>query len=127
MLSCILFYRCGAMQDKIITPLKDGEQSTDDEELAMLQKVWHDAVTSLRQAAEWGMRALQGSFARLRVKMSSDAVERKELILSIMLLHNFRTHNMGINQINAVFSPEYEAFINDQSYDRIARYYARAV
>ena len=115
------------MQDKIITPLKDGEQSTDDEELAMLQKVWHDAVTSLRQAAEWGMRALQGSFARLRVKMSSDAVERKELILSIMLLHNFRTHNMGINQINAVFSPEYEAFINDQSYDRIARYYARAV
>jgi hypothetical protein len=77
----------------------------------------------LRQAAEWGMRSLQATFARLKLRLPSDKQQRYEIILSCVLLHNFRTDNMGINQISEVFSVEYENYISDCNYDRIARYF----
>ena len=58
---------------------------------------------SLRQAAEWGMRGLEGTFGRLKTRLSSNHLKRKLIILSCLYLHNFRVHNMGINQVNAVF------------------------
>jgi hypothetical protein len=69
------------------------------------------------------MRALQGSFTRLKSRLPSNKTKRKEIIFTICLLHNFRTHVVGLNQIATVFNPEYEAFINMENYDRIARYY----
>jgi len=80
--------------------------------------------TSLRQSSEWGMRALQGSFARLKAKLTSDKHKRQMLIFAIALLHNFRTKHVGLNQIATVFNPHYEQYINFQGYDKIRRYYA---
>lgn len=49
------------------------------------------AATSMRQAAEWGMRALQSSFPRMQdLKM-------------MILLYNFRARLVGINQIKNVY------------------------
>jgi len=59
----------------------------------------HNAYTSLRQSAEWGMRALQGTFCRLKTRLCSNKNKRKLVIRSIILLHNFRTHYIGLNQI----------------------------
>lgn len=83
----------------------------------------HHTYTSLRQSAEWGMRALQGSFPRLRTRLTANAFVRKEIIESICYLHNYRTDYVGINQIAAVFNLENEKYINIEGYDKIARYY----
>ena len=49
--------------------------------------------------------------------------KRHQLILSIILTHNFRTHEVGLNQIATVFNPEYDQIMNIEGYDRIARYF----
>lgn len=82
-----------------------------------------NVYVSLRQASEWGMRCLQGSFPRIKRRLPSKKVKRKRIIESIILLHNYRTHFVGRNQIRAVFDPEYERVINITGYDRIARYF----
>ena len=83
----------------------------------------HNMYVSLRQSSEWGMRALQGTFSRLKYRLPSDKLKRKYIIGSIVLLHNFRTHYVGLNQIATVFNPLYEQYVNIDNYDRIARYY----
>ena len=70
------------------------------------------------------MRAPQGSYPRLKSRLCSDKEKRNDIILSILLLHNFRTHYVGLNQIATVFNYHYEQYINIDGYDRIARYYA---
>jgi len=82
-----------------------------------------NVYTSLRQASEWGMRSLQGTFPRCKKRLPSNAEKRKKVIQSIVLIHNFRTELVGLNQIKTVFDPEYERYINVRGYDRIKRYY----
>jgi len=79
--------------------------------------------TLLRQASEWGMRALQGSFSRLTAKLPGQKNKRKNIIYAIILLHNFRTRSIGLNQIATVFNPHYEQYINVNGYDKIHRYF----
>ena len=81
--------------------------------------------TSLRQASEWGMRGLQGTFPRVKKRLPSDSETRRLVIEAIVLLHNFRTEFVGYNQIKTVFDPEYARIENLQGYDRIAQYYFR--
>lgn len=82
-----------------------------------------NVYTSLRQASEWGMRSLQATFPRCKKRMPSNPKKRKLVIESIVLVHNFRTELIGINQIQSVFDPEYQNYINIEGYDRIKRYY----
>jgi hypothetical protein len=79
--------------------------------------------TSLRQASEWGMRSLQGTFPRLKCRLPSDSHKRYMILMSVLLLHNFRTTLVGLNQIATVFNPEYEQYQNLDTYDLIRRYY----
>lgn len=65
---------------------------------------------SLRQASEWGMRGLQGTFPRLKSRLTSDTAKRHLIILGIILTHNFRTSMVGLNQIAEVFNPQYEQY-----------------
>jgi hypothetical protein len=67
-----------------------------------------NCYVSLRQANEWGMRGLQGSFPRFKKQLPSNKTKRKNIIQSIVLVHNFHTEIMGCGQINAVFDTEYE-------------------
>jgi hypothetical protein len=69
------------------------------------------------------MRALQGTFIRMKSRLSSNKYKRKLILTVIILLHNFRTHVVGLNQIATVFNLEYDAYVNVRNYDRIAMYY----
>lgn len=81
--------------------------------------------TSLRQASEWGMRGLQGTFPRCKKRMPSDSALRRLVIEAIVLVHNYRTELIGYSQIQTVFDPEYVRCENLQGYDRISQYYFR--
>jgi hypothetical protein len=61
-------------------------------------------ATSMRQAAEWGMRALQGSFPRLKVRMVyEEKGERLVILKTMVLLYNWRANTVGLNQIRSTF------------------------
>ena len=83
----------------------------------------HAVYVSLRQASEWGTRALQGTFSRLKARLTSNKVKRGLILQSVAWLHNFRTFYVGLNQIATVLNPHYEQYINLEGYDRIARYF----
>jgi len=63
-------------------------------------------ATSARQASEWGMRALQGSFPRLKDRLLyEDRGERKLILLSTVWLFNLCARRVGINQILSSYMP----------------------
>ena len=82
-----------------------------------------NVYVSLRQTSEWGMRGLQGTFPRCKKRLPGNQFKRKLVIQSIVLVHNFRTETVGLNQIKTVFDPEYENYISLSGYDRIRRFY----
>ena len=84
-----------------------------------------NVYTSLRQASEWGMRGLQGSFPRCKKRLPTNNLQRRKILESIIFVHNFRTEVVGYSQIQTVFDPEYERSITLEGYDRIAQYYLR--
>jgi hypothetical protein len=77
----------------------------------------------LRQASEWGMRVLQGTYTRLKSILPADHEFRRLLLHGILLMHNYRTNCLGCNQIRTVFDAEYERVIQVGNYDRIQRYF----
>jgi hypothetical protein len=98
---------------------------------------YSNAITSARQAAEWGMRALQGSFGRLRMPLDiTNHQARGDLIETCVRLHNLRTRKIGRNQIKSVYLPVWTSGENQffervhammfpaiRRNDRISRYY----
>ena len=65
------------------------------------------AATSIRQAAEWGMRALQASFSRLKATWPyEEKDERLWGLTLIVYLYNFAANNMDLNQIRQVYWKE---------------------
>lgn len=92
---------------KILTPLKAGARLpglTRAEKLDAINE--SNAITSARQAVEWGMRAVQSSFGRLRIPLDiNDPEGRSILIETCLRLHNIRAHRVGVNQIRTVYMP----------------------
>jgi hypothetical protein len=63
-------------------------------------------ATSARQAAEWGMRAFQSSFPRIKDRLIyEEGGERVCILKSMILLYNFRARQVGINQIANTYMP----------------------
>ena len=60
---------------------------------------------------------------RMKSRLTSNKRKRKLILSVIILLHNFRTHVVGLNQIATVFNEEYDSYVNIRNYDRIAQYY----
>ncbi|ETP31755.1 hypothetical protein F442_19405 [Phytophthora nicotianae P10297] len=106
------------------------------DELEVLLEINRELV-SARQAAEWGMRSLHGSFARLKLPLPADDGEYRAIVLETCArLHQVRTRRMGINQIKTVYEKtwqdggrtlyeEFESMVfrEIQASDRIKRYY----
>ena len=104
------FPRNAETQGRIVTPKKQDEmdclyraRAPREEMVAM--KILHRHATTVRQAAEWGMRQIQSGFARLRVPLPLDKDERRLLLDTCVLLHNFRMRTVGLSQIRTVYSP----------------------
>jgi hypothetical protein len=64
----------------------------------------HSLAVSVRQAAEWGMLSLQGTWRRLLLDLPSDTIFRQNLLVICGYLHNYRTRTVGLNQIASVYS-----------------------
>jgi hypothetical protein len=117
------FPRQGFMEDVLVGPIsqRQAELLSDVLRNAVIQR--SNVYTSLRQASEWGMRSLQGGFCRLKARLPSDENKRHDIIEAIVLLHNFRTHHEGCNQITTVFSDDYQEYCNLDGYERIRRFF----
>jgi hypothetical protein len=109
--------------DKFVGPMSQAARRKIAPLLIDALKRKHAVYISHRQASEWGIRGLQGSFRRLNGRLTSDKVKRGQLIYSIVLLHNFRTRIVGLNHVQAVFYRSDDPYINIVGYDRIARYF----
>jgi hypothetical protein len=73
-----------------------------------LEIVVNKEATSLRQSAEWGMRAIQSAFPRMLDDFRYEEMGSRRLILSVMvMLYNFRSDRVGLNQIRTVYVPEW--------------------
>jgi hypothetical protein len=67
------------------------------------QSIARDA-TSMRQSAEWGMRAFQSSMPRITVRMKfEERGERKVTLTVMILLYNLRARMIGINQLRSFY------------------------
>jgi hypothetical protein len=117
------FPRQGFMEDVLVGPIsqRQAELLSDVLRNAVIQRP--NIYTSLRQASEWGMRSLQGGFCRLKARVASDENKRHEVIEAIALLHNFRTHHVGCNQITIVFFNDYQQYCYLDGYKRIRRFF----
>ena len=86
-------------------------ETTHAQRLDILQK---QQCTSMRQCAEWGMRALQSSFPRLNDKFPFETRgERRISIKMMVLIYNLRARMVGINQIRIFFLPALDVGVDE--------------
>lgn len=99
-----------SIEGRIKAPLKENAKLPRDPEARTRLLQFNRQLLSCRQAAEWGMRTLQGSFGRLRIPLQVlDPVERSELLEICVRLHNVRSSMVGINQIRNTYEPIWRA------------------
>ena len=68
-------------------------------------------ATSVRQFAEHGMRMIQGQFPRLKDPLQLEEFGEQKVVLSLMiLLYNYQTSKVGINQILNTFMSKTKGF-----------------
>ena len=60
-------------------------------------------ATAMRQSAEWGMRAFQSSFPRIKDRIIFEENGERRLILRLLALFNYRANMVGINQIRHTY------------------------
>jgi hypothetical protein len=93
---------CGIGRESIIKSVQDCHNT----ETPLLEMAMYQQATSVRQSAEWGMHGFQGSFPRLKTRLLyEERGERALIICSIILLYNYRTNKVGLNQIQSVYMP----------------------
>lgn len=91
---------------KIKAPIKSGQRLPADPMERAEFVAFDRQLLSYRQTAEWGMRALQGSFGRLRVPLDPNDPEwRCDLLELCVRMNNVRASLVGINQIRNVYLP----------------------
>ena len=66
------------------------------------QQELHKNVVGIRQAAEWAVRDVKGSYKRLRSILPTDSATRLRLFKLGILLHNFRTNQLGLSHVRTV-------------------------
>ncbi|KAH9181972.1 hypothetical protein AeNC1_016051, partial [Aphanomyces euteiches] len=90
---------------RIVTPLKKGDlerASTDCQEAMVIVS---NAITSLRQAAEWGMGYCPKVYRTLMLPLPYNPQVRARRLAVIYRLYNYRVRSTGISQIRSVFQP----------------------
>lgn len=123
--------------------MKSGTRLPADERQRARVQAFDRQLLSFRQTAEWGMRAIQGSFGRLRVPLDiNHASRRGDLLEVIMRLYQIRARRVGINQIRSVYMPRWTEgeeqraiwdhfetilFKEQKKNDRVVRFHMEAV
>ena len=69
---------------------------------------YENQLTSVRQAAEWGMRQLQGAFPRLNARFPYEERGHRRVVMRVITsLNNYRARVVGIAQILNVYMPQF--------------------
>ena len=69
------------------------------------------AATSVRQLSEWGMRMIQGQFPRLKDPLQFEEFGERRIIVNLMVvLYNYQTSTVGINEILLSFMSKTKGF-----------------
>ena len=72
-------------------------------------------ATSMRQSAEWGMRAIQSSFPCLKDRfVYEETGELKIMFKFLLLLYNVRARKVSINQIRNTYMPSLNRDVNQE-------------
>jgi hypothetical protein len=106
------FPRCTNHLDyQIAAPAKKGDWLPQSPTEFAWLKVFNDQLVSAWQAAEWGMRSMQGSFSRLKLPMPADnhAFQAEVLELAVRI-HQIRCRLVGINQTQTVYQSVKDKF-----------------
>ncbi|KAE8882467.1 hypothetical protein PF003_g33357 [Phytophthora fragariae] len=96
------------MIGRILTPLKDGDIERLHPSLRSSARTLHNAITSVRQAAEWGMGSVQKVYSRLNLPLPYDPVLRGLRLNNMFRLANYRVRTVGISQIRTTFAGKME-------------------
>ena len=96
----------GNMSGRIVTPLKTGdlERAVAAGGRAAQIGTINNAIISIRQAAEWGMGAVEKCFRCLTVPMPYDPEVRRQRLSNVYRLYNYRVRRTNVSQIRNVFS-----------------------
>ncbi|EGZ20042.1 hypothetical protein PHYSODRAFT_354259 [Phytophthora sojae] len=97
-----------AMVGRIITPLKDGDLERLHPSLRSSARTIHNAITSVRQAADWGMGSVQKVYSRLNLPLPHEPALRGLRLNNLFRLANYRVRTVGISQIRTTFAGEME-------------------
>ena len=96
------------MVGRILTPLKDGDLEKILPSRRSRVRAMHNAITSVRQAAEWGMGSVEKVYHRLRMPLPYDPQLRRVRLNNMFRLVNYRVRTVGISQIRTTFAGEME-------------------
>ena len=97
--------------------IKSGKDSV---ELNRTERQLLKEATSMRQSAEWGMRAFQSSFPRIKDRIKWEVFgKRRHMLKMLVLLFNFRTNMVGINQILSVYKGHLDRDTNEDYMNRM--------
>ena len=99
--------------DYLIRSAEDTTKAKSAHEIVLLNQ-----ATSLRQAAEWGMRGVQSSMPRLRDRIKYEAepsetgyeTERSIILKIFPMLYNFRLELVGLNQLRNTYCPNWSKY-----------------
>ncbi|ETP23156.1 hypothetical protein F441_03681 [Phytophthora nicotianae CJ01A1] len=98
------FPSSAAMRGRILTPLKDGDLDRLLPSVRSSARRLNNAITSVRQAAEWGMGSIEKVYHRLLLPLPYDPERRRLQLSNMFRLANYRVRTTGISQIRTIFS-----------------------
>ncbi|KAE9071735.1 hypothetical protein PF010_g25753 [Phytophthora fragariae] len=93
-----------AMTGRILTPLKDGDIERIEPCLRSAARTLHNAITSIRQAAEWGMGSVQKIYSRINLPLPYDPDLRGMRLNNLFRMANYRVRTVGISEIKTTFA-----------------------
>jgi hypothetical protein len=93
----------GGMFGRIMTPMKEGDLERAHPRARLALVLRSTAITSMRQAAEWGMGAVEKVYRQLLLPLPFNSVKRGRRINILYRLYNFRVRTTGISQIRSFF------------------------
>ncbi|KAE9179490.1 hypothetical protein PF004_g25144 [Phytophthora fragariae] len=101
-----------AMAGRILTPLKNGDIDRILPSLRSSARTLHNAITSVRQAAEWGMGSVQKVYSRLSLPLPYGSYGSGKLrglcLNNLFRTANFRVRTVAISQIRTTSAGEME-------------------
>ncbi|KAF0768492.1 hypothetical protein AaE_002778 [Aphanomyces astaci] len=89
------------LRGKIRTPLKCGDLERASPVCREGLLLLSNAITALRQAAEWGMGAVEKVYRQLLLPLPFDPTLRHKRLSNMYKLYNFRVRRTGISQIRS--------------------------